>query len=102
MKIVLQAIDNVRPQLAVKTKRVATRVMFVPGTMPEGKSRSLAVHWLVDAATARKSKSKASMAQCLAMELLLAYQKQGTVRQKRDDLHKLALANRANLHLRWW
>ena len=102
VKIVLQAIENVRPQLAVKTKRVATRVMYVPGVMPEAKSRSLAVHWIVDAATSRKSKSKASMAQCLAMELLLAYQKQGAVRQKRDDLHKLALANRANLHMRWW
>jgi small subunit ribosomal protein S7 len=102
VKIVLQAIENVRPQLAVKTKRVATRVMYVPGVMPEAKSRSLAVHWLVDAATSRKAKSKASMAQCLAMELLLAYQKQGAVRQKRDDMHKLALANRANLHLRWW
>jgi small subunit ribosomal protein S7 len=102
VKIVLQAIENVRPQLAVKTKRVATRVLYVPGVMPEAKSRSLAVHWLVDAATSRKAKSKASMAQCLAMELLLAYQKQGGVRQKRDDLHKLALANRANLHMRWW
>ena len=102
VKIVLQAIENVRPQLAVKTKRVATRVMFVPGVMAEAKSRSLAVHWIVDAATARKAKSKASMSQCLAMELLLAYQKQGAVRQKRDDMHKLALANRANLHLRWW
>lgn len=67
---------------------------------PQG--RSLALHWIVKAAEARKKASRGSFAECLALELLMAYQKRGPARQKRDDLHKLALQNRANLHLRWW
>jgi small subunit ribosomal protein S7 len=62
----------------------------------------LALHWLVKAADSRAKGSSAGYAQCLALELLLAYQKKGAARQKRDDLHKLALQNRANVHQRWW
>lgn len=101
-KLVLQAIHNVTPVLEVRQIRAATKVSFVPGLMPPRKARSLALHWLVKAAQARAESSKARFSQCLALELLLAYQKKGSARQKRDDIHKLALQNRANLHLRWW
>lgn len=60
------------------------------------------MHWLVQAAENRRRSSKSSMAQCLALEILLAYNSSGSARQKRDDLHKLGLTNKANLHLRWW
>jgi small subunit ribosomal protein S7 len=92
----------VTPILDVRTVRSATTVSYVPGLMPPRKARSLALHWLVKAADARSAGSKARYAECLALELLLAYQKRGAARQKRDDLHKLALQNRANIHLRWW
>jgi small subunit ribosomal protein S7 len=97
-----QAIHNITPVLDVRSLRTATTVKYVPGLMPPRKARSLALHWLVRAADARKKGSSASYAECLALELLLAYQKRGGARQKRDDLHKLALQNRANVHMRWW
>lgn len=54
--------------------------------------------WIVNAAHQRKESSpKTSMAECLALELLMAYRKEGAARQKRDDLHKLALENKANV-----
>jgi small subunit ribosomal protein S7 len=101
-RIVLTAIENVVPKLDVRTTKSSTKVTFVPGLMPPNKGRSLALRWLAQAAHNRKKSSKGRFADCLAMELLLAYQKKGAARQKRDDLHKLALQNRANLHLRWW
>jgi small subunit ribosomal protein S7 len=88
--------------LEVRTRRAATKTIFVPGAMPRGKARSLALHWLVRAAEARKKGARAPFAECLALEVLLAYQKRGAARQKRDELHKVALQNRANLHMRWW
>jgi small subunit ribosomal protein S7 len=102
VRVLLQAVDNITPHLDVRTIRTATKTTYVPGVMPSEKARSLALHWLIAAAEARKKGSKASFAECLALEVLLAYQKRGPARQKRDDLHKLALQNRANLHLRWW
>ncbi len=102
VRIVLRAVENVTPLLDVRTDRMATKTIFVPGMMPPKKGRSLAVHWIVQAAETRRRSSKSTMSDCLAVELLLAYQRRGTARQKRDDLHKLALQNRANLHMRWW
>jgi small subunit ribosomal protein S7 len=101
-RLVLQAIHNVTPLLDVRPIRTATKVNYVPGLMPPKKARSLALHWLVKAADTRAKGSRAGYAECLALELLLAYQKKGAARQKRDDLHKLALQNRANVHQRWW
>jgi small subunit ribosomal protein S7 len=103
VRLVLAAVDNVTPHLDVRTVRGSTKTVFVPGVMPPNKGRSLALHWLVRAAAARAKGAgrAASYSDCLAVELLLAYQK-GGARQKRDDLHKLALQSRANLHLRWW
>jgi small subunit ribosomal protein S7 len=101
-RLVLQAIHNVTPLLDVRPIRTATKVNYVPGLMPPKKARSLALHWLVKAADTRAKGSRGGYAECLALELLLAYQKKGAARQKRDDLHKLALQNRANVHQRWW
>jgi small subunit ribosomal protein S7 len=101
-RIVIKAVENVIPHLDVRTLSTHTKTTYVPGAMPLAKGRSLALRWLVKAAHTRARSSKNSLAHCLALELLLAYQKQGSARQKRDDLHKLALLNRANMHLRWW
>lgn len=102
VRIVLQAIHNVTPRLDVGTVDVSTKTVIVPGLMPPRKGRSLAVRWLVEAAEKRRRSSKGRMADSLALELMLAYQKRGAARQKRDDLHRLALQNRTNMHRRWW
>jgi small subunit ribosomal protein S7 len=102
VRITLQAIENVKPFLTVRSKKVAAKVVFVPGTLTPAQQQSLALRWLVQAAAARKASAKADFAECLALELLLAAQRKGAARQKRDDVHKLALQNRANINQRWW
>jgi small subunit ribosomal protein S7 len=129
VRVVLRAIDNVTPHLDVRALRASTKVVFVPGLMPPARGRSLAMRWLAHAAAARQrggrggrgsggsgggggggaggggggpSKAPPRFAECLAQELLQAYRMKGSARQKRDDMHKQALANRANVHLRWW
>lgn len=102
VQIILQAVENVKPFLTVKSQKVAAKVAFVPGTLAPAQQQSLAIRWLLQAAAARKKSSKADFHECLALELLLAYQKKGGARQKRDDVHKLALQHRANINMRWW
>ena len=102
MRVALEAVANVTPHLDVRTIKGFTKTLFVPGVMPAEKGRSLALRWLVAAARARKEATRGSFAECLALEILLAYQKKGAARAKRDEMHKVALQNRANLHLRWW
>jgi len=124
VRVVLRAIDNVTPHLDVRALRASTKTVFVPGLMPPARGRSLAMRWLAQAAAARQrggrgargggasggggassggpSKAPPRYAECLAQELLQAYRMKGSARQKRDDMHKQALANRANVHLRWW
>eukprot|EP00877_Chromochloris_zofingiensis_P014206 jgi/Chrzof1/9039/Cz03g33260.t1 len=102
VKLVLKAIDNVTPHLDVRTMKQATKVVYVPSVMPPSKGRSLALHWLVKAAEVRHKSVKGRFAECLALEILNAYQERGPARQRRDELHKLALNNRTNVHLRWW
>jgi small subunit ribosomal protein S7 len=102
VKILLQAIDNVRPLLEVRSMKVAARVVYIPIMVHPKKQRSVAVRWLVHAAQARQRSSKAPMAECLALEVLLAYQRKGSARQRRDELHQLAVQNKANMQMRWW
>lgn len=102
LKIILEAVENVKPFVTVKSQKVAAKVMFVPGTLAPAQQQSLAVRWILQAAANRKKNAKADFSECLALEFLMAYQKKGAARQKRDDVHKLALQNRSNVHMRWW
>lgn len=104
--IVLQAVDNCKPYMKVRAmvEKVNTsrRVTYVPQVVSVGEQRSMAVKWILEAARKRQQSSKAKMAECLALEFLLAYQKKGSARLKRDELHKQALENRANVTTKWW
>lgn len=102
VRIVLQAIDNVKPMLKVMPNKTKTQITWVPGTISQREARSLALRWIYYAASTRQRKTKGKIAECLALELLLAYQKKGSARQKRDDVHRTALLNRPNVHMRWW
>jgi small subunit ribosomal protein S7 len=93
-----KAVDNAKPQLEVKSRRVGGATYPVPIEVPQRRGTSLAIRWLVGVARDRKGKG---MADKLAAELLDALQGTGAAVKKKEDLHRQAEANRAFAHYRW-
>ena len=93
-----KAIDNIRPVLEVKSRRVGGATYQVPIEVSGRRATTLALRWLVGYSQARREKR---MADRLAAEILEASQSQGASIKKREDLHKMAEANRAFSHYRW-
>ena len=93
-----KAVDNVRPLLEVRSRRVGGATYQVPVDVHPRRGTALAFRWLVSTARSRKGKG---MAEKLSAELLDALQGAGTAVKKREDLHKMAEANRAFAHYRW-
>jgi small subunit ribosomal protein S7 len=93
-----KAVDNVRPMLEVRSRRVGGATYQVPVEVPARRGTSLAIRWLVGVARDRKGRG---MADKLAAELLDALQGTGAAVKKREDLHRMAEANRAFAHYRW-
>jgi len=100
--IVDQAILNCMPSLEVRKVRVAGTTYLVPAMIAKKKQEALAMRWIIEAAKKKKKVSKLSFAQCLADEIFDAFLKQGYARTKRNELHRLAEANRAYIRYRWW
>ena len=98
LKIFNKCIENVRPRVEVKGRRVGGATYQVPLEVPVPRGNSLAMRWLRD--FARKKKGRA-MEVKLAEEMLAAYKGEGAAIKKRDDTHKMAEANKAFAHLRW-
>ena len=98
LEILQRAVDNVKPRLEVKARRVGGATYQVPLEVPTDRQLSLAMRWLVDLADARKG---IPMKEALAAEILDAYQGQGNAIRKRDEVHKMAQANKAFAHFRW-
>ena len=96
--ILEQAVRNATPLLQVKPHRVGGATYQVPVEVRPDRGLSLALRWLIQSARARTGKS---MAEKLAAELSDASQRRGTTVKKRDDIHKMAEANRAFSHYRW-
>lgn len=97
-KLLNKAIDNVRPRLEVKARRVGGATYQVPIEVPVSRGNALAMRWIRD--FARKKKGR-PMKNKLADELLSAYKGEGAAVKKRDDTHKMAESNKAFSHLRW-
>lgn len=95
--LLLGALENIRPKLEVKSRRVGGTTYQVPLEISFERQQSLAFRWLVTAARARRG----SMSANLAAEITDAYNNTGTVVKKKDDTHRMAQANRAFAHLRW-
>jgi small subunit ribosomal protein S7 len=93
-----QAVENVKPALEVKSRRVGGANYQVPVEVRPERRISLAIRWLREAARARKGKS---MMDRLAAELMDASTNQGAAVKKREDTHKMAEANKAFAHYRW-
>ena len=98
LEILKRAVDNAKPRLEVKARRVGGATYQVPLEVPVDRQFALALRWLVDFADARKG---VPMKVALASEILDAYQGQGNAIRKRDDVHKMAQANKAFAHFRW-
>jgi small subunit ribosomal protein S7 len=98
LEVVQKAIDNVRPRVEVRSRRVGGATYQVPVEVPMDRQIALALRWLVDSAGGRKG---VGMKDALASELLEAYQGQGPAVRKREDTHKMAQANKAFAHFRW-
>jgi small subunit ribosomal protein S7 len=93
-----RAVDNVRPPLEVRSRRVGGATYQVPVEVKPRRANTLAIRWLVDYARARREKT---MAQCLANELLDASNGLGAAVKKRDDMQKMAESNKAFAHYKW-
>jgi small subunit ribosomal protein S7 len=96
--LLLGALENARPRLEVKSRRVGGATYQVPIEISFERQESLALRWIVDAAGGRKG---VTMQDALASELVDAYNNTGSVVKKKEDTHKMAQANRAFAHLRW-
>ncbi|EAQ31376.1 MULTISPECIES: 30S ribosomal protein S7 [Idiomarina] len=92
------ALDNVRPTVEVKSRRVGGSTYQVPVEVRPVRRNALAMRWLVDAARTRGEKS---MSQRLAAEMLDASENKGSAVKKREDVHRMAEANKAFAHYRW-
>lgn len=97
LAVFTKAIENVRPLLEVKARRVGGANYQVPIEVRPARSATLAMRWILGAARDRKGRP---MAEHLAEELLLAFKKEGAAFKKREDTHRMAEANRAFAHYR--
>ena len=98
MKIFNDAINNIRPNLEVRSRRVGGATYQVPQEVKSKRSQTLALRWLLDATRKRKNKS---MSDKLFNELMDASQNKGAAIKKREDTHKMAESNKAFAHFRW-
>jgi small subunit ribosomal protein S7 len=98
LQVFEKAINNVKPMLEVKSRRVGGSTYQVPIEVRPERRTALAFRWLIGFA---KQRSEHTMAEKLAGELMAAYRKEGAAMKKRDDTHRMAEANKALAHYRW-
>ena len=98
IKIFNDAVNNIRPNLEVRSRRVGGATYQVPQEVKTKRSQTLALRWLLEATRKRKNKT---MADKLYAEILDASQNKGSAIKKREDTHKMAESNKAFAHFRW-
>jgi small subunit ribosomal protein S7 len=98
LEVFLKAIENVKPAIEVKSRRVGGATYQVPVEIRDSRREALGMRWLINAA---RSRSGRGMDERLAAELLDAYNNTGTAFKKKEDTHKMAEANKAFAHYRW-
>jgi small subunit ribosomal protein S7 len=98
LEVFTKALENVKPVVEVKSRRVGGATYQVPVEIRESRREALGMRWIINAARAR---SGHDMSERLAAELLDAYNNTGTAFKKKEDTHKMAEANKAFAHYRW-
>lgn len=101
IKILSRAIDNIKPNMEVRPRRVGGAAYQVPMPVKGARRESLAIRWLIFAARARSNSEYHTYAEKLAAELLDAAKGEGGAVKKRQDVERMAEANRAFAHFRW-
>jgi small subunit ribosomal protein S7 len=98
IQVLQQALENVKPVVEVKSRRVGGATYQVPVEVRSSRRQTLAMRWVIEAARERSEKS---MAHRLAHELMDAAENRGAAVRKREDTHRMAEANKAFAHYRW-
>ena len=98
LDVFTKAVENVRPMIEVRSKRVGGANYQVPIPVNRARQQSLAFRWLIQAARSKKGRA---MAVCLAGELVDAFNRQGAAMQTRENVHRMADANKAFAHFAW-
>lgn len=101
LEIFQKALENVKPKMEVRPRRVGGAAYQVPIPVKGDRRESLAIRWLIQAAQARSNKEYHRFYEKLAAELMDAANKQGGAVAKREEIHKIAEANKAFAHFRW-
>lgn len=96
-----QALDNVKPHMEVRSRRVGGAAYQVPTPVRGERKVSLAIRWLIQAAQKRSSSEYRTFSEKLAAELIDAFNKEGGAIKKKEDTHRMAEANKAFSHFRW-
>lgn len=102
LDLLVEAVENVKPVCEVEKVGVAGTIYDVPGIVDRDRQETLAIRWILDAASKRRGSHKVTLEKCLESEILDAHRKRGHARKKRDTLHKVASNNRSFAHFRWW
>ena len=98
LELLEQALENVKPMVEVKSRRVGGATYQVPVEVRPSRRQTLAMRWVIEAA---RNRSEKSMAHRLAHELMDAAESRGTAVKKKEDVHRMAEANKAFSHYRW-
>ena len=98
IKVFDVAINNIKPTIEVRSRRVGGATYQVPVEVKQKRSKALAIRWLVNASKKRKDKN---MSDKICFELYDAYQGRGSAIKKKEDMHKMAESNKAFAHFRW-
>jgi len=98
LEVLVRAVDNMKPRVEVKSRRVGGATYQVPVEISRDRQLALALRWLVQASAAKRG---VPMGRAMAMELMDAYGNQGNVIKKREDTHRMAQANKAFAHYAW-
>jgi small subunit ribosomal protein S7 len=98
LEVFVKALDNVKPLVEVKSRRVGGATYQVPVEIKENRREALAMRWVINSARARSGKS---MGEKLSAELLDAFNSQGAAFKKKEDTHRMAEANKAFSHYKW-
>ena len=101
MKVFTQALDNIRPSMEVRPRRIGGAAYQIPMSVRGPRRDALAIRWLVMAARARASGEFHTYAEKLAVEIMDAFKNEGAAVKKKVDMEKMAEANRAFSHFRW-
>ncbi len=98
LEVFLKALENVKPSVEVKSRRVGGSTYQVPVEIRDSRSEALAMRWLIKAARTRSGRS---MSEKLSAELVDAFNSTGSAFKKKEDTHRMAEANKAFSHYRW-